>query len=286
MGNAKRAPEGPAGVLETLHTVIDGSDVEQFEPVVAQDAFVLSPMAEGVLIGRAAVLDDVQARLGRATRSNEIHLLSAEPVIHVSDSGRCAWLWDQLEVGAVPGDPPVAVRLTAVLEATEGSWQLTAAHWSVPIPNDTAKALLKQGRLAPGMALADRLEPGADRLAEALETALGNIASLPGLYSMGSDQVTIGSAREEVILGPAARPAWQEFVGFGPTFARRGGIRGGLTRDASFGWLATHLDITFDLPMPYRFYIWRQRANDWEIMASHDSLSVDPCEMRDVNRPD
>lgn len=55
----------------------------------------------------------------------------------------------------------------------------------------------------------------------------------------------------------------------------RGGIDGGLSLDGTTAWLATQIDITFDRPMPYRFFfIWHREDGGWQLVVSHDSASL------------
>jgi len=98
------------------------------------------------------------------------------------------------------------------------------------------------------------------------------------LYTTRPDAVTIGSAVDEVFLAAAGQDAWRQFVRSPPGFAVRGGLRGAISPDGRTAWLATHLDITFELTTPYRFfYIWVREQDDWKIVVSHDSVSVDPA---------
>ncbi len=107
---------------------------------------------------------------------------------------------------------------------------------------------------------------------DALGEALADPATIPSLYSTGGDVTAVGSAADEVFVGPQVRAAWEEFIGYGPKLGWRGG-RIAVLVEPDVGWMASHIDISFDRTTPYRFfYIWRREADSWRVALSHDSL--------------
>ena len=62
------------------------------------------------------------------------------------------------------------------------------------------------------------------------------------------------------------------------TFAVRGGIRRAVSADGCTVWMATHIDLSSGLTVPYRlFFIWLNEKDEWKIVVSHDAVSVDPA---------
>jgi len=248
--------------------------------LVDTDAFVLGAPADAVCTGSADLVADLRRWFARA-KGRELRVRASEALLGVGDSGRSAWFFDQFVVEVV-GDygvlGHVPIRLTGLL-VRNGGWRLAAAHWSVPLPsNEHQHTLLKAGTLPAGIALRHELGPDVQPLARRLGEALARPRALPALYATRQDAVTIGSAVDEVFLAAAGQDAWRQFVSSPPGLAVRGGLRGAMSPDGGTAWLATHIDITFELTTPYRFfYIWVREQDDWKIVVSHDSVSVDPA---------
>src|SRR5215212_2017944 len=263
--------------IREIYRAVEAGDLDTIATHIAPDGFGMSGEANGIFIGREPLASELSGWLERTRPGSGLRLESTDLRVSLSASGRSGWLWDQLRIGRAGEDADIVVRITALVGLQGSTWQIIAAHWSVPISNERTKALLKEGRLLIGRQLDDDARPGAESLMRALDAGIKEITTYPALYSTADEQVTIGSAVEEIFRGAAARTGWQEFVGWGPKLSRRGGVRGGLTPDGMLGWLATHIDITFDLTTPYRFfYIWRLDGTEWNVIASHDSVSVDP----------
>ena len=48
----------------------------------------------------------------------------------------------------------------------------------------------------------------------------------------------------------------------------------GVSASHELGWVGTHVDISFDITRPYRFFIVYARTNGhWEMVSIHDSVS-------------
>jgi ketosteroid isomerase-like protein len=274
------AAAATAAVVRDLRAAIRHGDAPRVGELVVADAFVLGAPADAVCTSRPDLVADLRRRFARA-KGKDLRVRSSEVLLGVSDSGHSAWFFDRFVVEVV-GDHGVLhrvpIRLTGLL-VRNGVWRLAAAHWSVPLPsNEYQYALLEAGTLPAGIALQHELGPDAQPLARRLEDALARPRALPALYATRQDAVTIGSAVDEVFLAAAGQEAWRQFVSSPPGFAVRGGLRGAMSPDGGTAWLATHIDITFELTTPYRFFfIWVREQDDWKIVVSHDSVSVDPA---------
>jgi hypothetical protein len=148
----------------------------------------------------------------------------------VSDSGRSAWVFDQIEVEAPCDDSPwgpVPVRLTALLDDEDGR-RVRAAHWSIPLPSNAKQQELRAaGKLPDGAPFEESVPPEVGSLADRLRHALTGNAPVPELYSVRDEAITIGSVTDEIFPGPAGKVAWEKFIDLDPRLEVRGGIRGG-----------------------------------------------------------
>jgi ketosteroid isomerase-like protein len=283
-----QAKEGvaPQDAIEELYEALEGWDLAALEGLITPNVFVLPGTAEPAIEGARALVTELRQWLRRAERASvELRIRSLNRLSGASDSERSAWVFDQVEVEVlrnrtVAGTTPV--RVTALLVDDRG-WRLAAIHWSIPTPsNEEQRNWLREGKLPAGVGLEQSMPPDLRPLAERLTRCLRDRQSLPELYSTRPEAVTIGSTIDEVFLGGSAKEAWKRFVDLQPRLAIRGGIRGAQTPDRTVAWLATHIDISFQYTMPYRFfYIWFLERDDWKIVVSHDSVSMEPDPVED-----
>lgn len=256
--------------IRDLYAASEGGDVSAVGALLTPEVFVLPGSAAAAIEGRDAV----------AAALHGLRIRSSGMSSGASDSGRSAWVFDQIEVYA-PSDEstsgPVTMRLTALLDDGDG-WHVRAAHWSVPLPSNAKQQELRAaGKLPDGAALEESVPAEVNALADRLRHALTGHAPVPELYSVRDEAITIGSVADEIFPGAAGKAAWEKFMDLDPRFEVRGGMRGGITPDGSAAWLATQIDIIFSLIAPYRFfYVWMRENGDWKIVVSHDSVSNCP----------
>jgi ketosteroid isomerase-like protein len=264
----------PEQALDALYEAARSGDQAALGALIAEDAFVLTETADGGRRGRdeiaRALIDAVHAGVRHA---GSPQIKQRERSISVSASGRTAWAYERVDlvpsVGAAASAP--SLRLTLLLTRAHG-WRLAAGHWSTPISNAASHALIDEGKLPMAVVLPEDVGADAEPFVAAIGEALASPQSIPSLYSTGGDVRAIGSAVDEVFVGPQVKPAWEEFIGYGPRLAWRGGRVAALS-EPDVGWLASHIDISFDRTTPYRFfYIWRREADEWRVVVSHDSL--------------
>jgi len=274
------AAEMAQGTLRSLYEAIEARDLGPLEELLVEDAFALPGTADGGIVGRASVIEDLESRLARGRAAGAgLRLRVIESHAGASHTGSSAWVFDQIEVvtrldGRVVGVTPV--RVTALL-SDEDEWRLRAWYWSVPVEsNEEQRALLHEGRLSPSVPLRESLPQPVRELAEMIARGIAGERDMSELVACGEDVVTIGSTVEEIYLGAQVRPAWQRFIALRPRSELRGGMRGSLTPDGSAAWLATHIDITLAVTTPYRlFYIWLLQEQGWRIVLSHNAVPWD-----------
>jgi hypothetical protein len=274
------ARSSASGVLDLVYRTVESADEVTLRSCLTPDAFVLAPEAGGVLDSANAVVADLASRARSLhDRGRTLQIEVAQRLVGVTDSGS-GWVFDQLVVklGAEGGvDRDLIVRVTALVVNGPTGLRVAAAYWSVPYETqDEQDAVKHAGRLRPGAELPEGVGVGAEALVELLVSALARPSTLPGLYSVGSGAVTIGSVVDEVFEGSTGRAAWQEFVQFVSAFAPRGPIRARLVT-ADLGWVAANIGIG-EPPTPYRFfYVWHREGEDWRIVVSHDGVSRSAC---------
>ena len=169
------------------------------------------------------------------------------------------------------------IRLTGLV-VRDQDWRLAAAYWSIPLrSNDYQYTLLEEGKLQAGVALENQVAPEAQSLAQSLVQVMAQPHLMPELYSTREDAFTIGSTLDEFFLGAEGKNWVQEIVLLPLQFAVRGGIRSAVVPDGCTTWMATHIDLSAGLTVPYRFfYIWLREQDEWKIVVSHDAVSIDP----------
>ena len=158
-------------------------------------------------------------------------------------------------------------------------WQLSAAFWSIPVQsNEIQYSLLYDGKIHAGIPLDDQISPDAQCLAQYLIQTMVEPLTLPELYATRIDAFTIGRTIDEIFHEPDGKNWVKEIVQLPLTFAVRGGIRRAVSADGCTVWMATHIDLSSGLTVPYRlFFIWLNEKDEWKIVVSHDAVSVDPA---------
>jgi hypothetical protein len=136
---------------------------------------------------------------------------------------------------------------------------------------------LQNKKIQAGIALEDQVSPGALSFTQSLVKVMAQPSSMPELYSTREDAFTIGSTSDEVFHAAEGKAWVQQIVMLPLKFALRGGIRSTVTPDGCMAWLATHIDLSGGLTVPYRFfYVWLCEQGEWKIVVSHDAVSIDP----------
>jgi hypothetical protein len=264
----------PGDGLDLLYAGAQSGDLARLKTLIADDAYVLTDAADGERRGGEQVAQALMDTFHAGMRAGANRQIKRQRSISASASGRAAWAFEQVELEQVVGGATISVsfRFTLLLARADDGWRLAAGHWSSPISNEASHALVERGKLPTAVALDDDVAESAAPFVNALGDALADPAIIPSLYSAGDDVRAVGSAADEVFVGSNVRSAWEEFIGYGPKLGWRGGRVAALV-EPEVGWMASHIDITFDKTRPYRFfYIWRREEGGWRVALSHDSL--------------
>jgi ketosteroid isomerase-like protein len=265
--------------VRELHEAIEHKEALRLGELAVPDVFVLGSAAEAVSIGRDQFVSHLQSQFEQAGEAL-LRVQSMQVEVGLCDSGRSAWFLDRFVIDILNKQeisPSFPIRLTGLLEY-EQDWRLAAAYWSIPLrDNDYQYSLLEEGKIRAGVALEDQVAVGTQPLVQSLANVMAEPAAMPGLYSTQEDSFTIGSTVDEVFHGVDGKGWVQEIVQLPLKFAIRGGIRSGVSQDGSTAWMATHIDLSGGLTVPYRFfYAWLREKDGWRIVVSHDGVSIDP----------
>jgi ketosteroid isomerase-like protein len=268
-------------IVREFHKAIEEKDVQRMGELVLADIFVFGAATEAISIGRDQFVTHLNNLFLRAEVS-QLCVLSLQIEVGLCDSDRSAWFLDRFVV-EIMGDQETPqrfpIRFTGLLVRDQG-WHLAAAYWSIPLrDNEYQYSLLENGKIQKGIALEDHVTPEARALAQILAKVMDQPSSMPELYATREDAFTIGSTVEEVFHAAEGKNWVQEIVQLPLQFAVRGGIRGAVAPDGCMAWLATHIDLSGGLTVPYRFfYIWLREQDEWKIVVSHDAVSIDPID--------
>jgi ketosteroid isomerase-like protein len=267
--------------VQDLHTAIQNKDTHRLGQLVLPDVFVFGPAAAAVSVGREQFVAHLRSHFERV-RDAHLRLRSEDIQAGLCDSGHSAWILDRFILDIVKGQEVLCsypVRLTALLVRGQ-DWRLAAAYWSIPLrDNEYQYSLIVDGKIQAGAALEDRVTPQAQPLAESILKAMAEPPLLPQLYSTRADAFTIGSTVDEVFFGADGKNFVAEIAGLPIKFAVRGGIQAAVAPDGCMAWLATHIDLTGRVSMPYRFlFVWLRELDSWKIVISHDAVSIDPAD--------
>jgi len=261
--------------LRELHHAIESKDIKRLGDLVVPDVFVLGSTADAVAMDRDSFITDVQV-LFEQLKDKKIQLHGSHINVGLCSSGRSAWFLDRFVVAGAR-DQDIPIRLTGLLVQDHG-WHLSAASWSIPMrDNDYQVELLATGKIPPGVAMQDRVSLTAQPLAENITKVMSQPTLMPALYSTRPDAFTIGSTVDEVFFGADGKNWVNEIVHLSLKFAVRGGFQSAISPDGCTAWLATNIDLSGGLTVPYRFfYVWLREQDEWNIVLSHDAVCIDP----------
>ena len=267
--------------VRKLHNAVEHKDIKWFGEFSTPDVFVLGSAADAVFNDRTQFLQGLQGLFAKL-QDKDLLLHATETRVGICSSGRTAWFLDRFNVD-VPGDndqpSSIPVRLTGLL-VRDQDWHLSAASWSIPLrDNDYQYELLAAGKIPPGVAMQNRVSPAAQPLGEIIHKVMAQPSLMPSFYSTYPDTFTIGSTVDEVFFGPEGKNWVGEIVQLPLRFAVRGGIQAAVSPDGCTAWLAANIDLSGGLTVPYRFfYIWLLGQDGWQIVLSHDAVSIDPLD--------
>jgi hypothetical protein len=194
-------PLSTVGDLMTAqHAAIARADRKALAGLIAPGAFGFGVDADEVAAGRDAVLIQLVHDLGAPPRGGFTVESTARTV---GESRGHAWIAEQLDIG----DGKHALRSFAITELAaqiDGSWQIVALHWAVPVDDATAERLAIANQLPVPLAVPDRHDSAAD-LDQAARAAFATRAAFADARSERDDAFNFGSGGERAQGGTAIK---------------------------------------------------------------------------------
>jgi ketosteroid isomerase-like protein len=282
MSNSENNQTQIKAFLQEFHSAIAHKNAQRLSELVVDDVFMFGAAANAVSVGESQLIMEFHSYFEQA-KDIQFHIQSSETKIGLSDSGQSAWFFNQffINVAGKKKECDVPIRFTGLL-TLDSDWRLAAGYWSIPLrSNEYQYSLLQDVKIPLGIVLDSQVSPEAEALAQRLAESMQQPSLMPELYSTRDDAFTIGSTVDEVFFAADGKDFVQQITGLPLKFAIRGGVHGKVSADGCTAWMGTHIDIVGEITMPYRFfYVWLLEQGKWEIVVSHDAVSVDPFNSR------
>jgi hypothetical protein len=255
-GAARRAPEAggggvaikPLGTVGELmlaqHAAIARADARAIAALLAASAFGFGVEADEVADGRDAVSAQLVRDLGAPPSAG--FTVESRALAIGEDRGH-AWIAEQLEIGG-GGREPRSFAVTELAASINGSWQVVALHWAIPVDDTTAEHLAILSRLPRPQPIADR-QAGSGELDQAVRAAFANRAAFADAHSERIDAFNYGSGGERAHGGAAIKRIFTRLkaqlrIRDGARVAAGGAWDPAQKTEPWIGWAALNVDYT------------------------------------------
>lgn len=264
-------------VLRSHFEAFQRGDIDAWSAILSPDVFFTAADPAGVFTTRDSISARMRQDLSRVAESGiSLAIQPTDSRIWVTDDGQTAGATFALDYSVTYQARTFAYRLRSsyLLERDSAGWKALAVQYSQPVSYDTLFMLLVRHQIPAARPVGGQIPPAMAAIEQQFRSDIRDITAAaimpsaavvtPGGLITGSDQT-----RRELAqwLGPA-----------GSVTAPEHGVRGGLNRRGSVGWLATNLYVpVFAGPenavAPMRaFVVYRLQGNRWVLAQA--SLSV------------
>jgi hypothetical protein len=252
-------------------------DIDSWSGILRVSVFFTAADPANVFTSRDSVSARMRQDLAKVSESGiTLVIQPSSSRIWVSDDGRAAGATYELGYSATYQNQtfPYRLRSSYLLERDTTGWKVLAAQYSRPVRYDTLFMALVQHLVSGSAPVGGETAPSAQAVVQQFRADIRDVSQAefapevtvvtPGSVASGPDQ-----ARRELAewLGPVGNATEQGT-----------GMRGGLTRTGSVGWVATNLTVpVFAGPesatAPIRaLFVYRLDAGRWKLAQA--SLSV------------
>ena len=282
--------ENPAPQPDTLalRATVDSAMVDHFRAFERRDDATWSSfLADDAYFTEADPANSFEsreaARQKTATGFEQIRemgiTIAIRPLEHwtwVAHTGQVAVSIYDLDYDASYQNQSFSYRLRAsyFLERDSSGWRARAAQYSRPIAYDTLFMALIRRAVPPPPSVGGSVPPAMEALVQQFRTDIHDIGS-----AAFAEEVTVVSPGTIVQGAESGRRELVQWMGpVGSATDRGDGLRGGLDRPGTVGWIAANLNVpVFAGPesaqAPMRaLFVYRLAGARWEII--HASLSV------------
>jgi ketosteroid isomerase-like protein len=286
-GSTSRAPTAPKqqavdgakaekdakGLVTEIYATIGHGDVDGLMTLFVPSLVVFGPRRADALATRADALVALKQLL-YATQKQKPSVRSSALAVVPSPSGRSAWAFDLVDVGARE------LAITTVLSNADDIWLVTAVSVAALEPAKAVRAAQKRDAVVPpGMAAAVKVEPSVRGAVDKFTRGLADQRAWGDELSRRSDAVVVGPARGELARGKQEiKKLWKKRARANVHEALAGEISAAATPDGELAWVTAPV-VRFsddDEPLPLRvFAVFEKRDGDYALVALHESLAVD-----------
>jgi hypothetical protein len=176
--------------ITTFHTALAHAKADELAALVDPKAFAFGVEGHELAEGRDAVVAMLRTDLGAAPAAGFEVMPRFHQAGHDAD---VAWFAEELRVG------PKTYVMTAVAGLRANEWTISAMHWAIAMPNETAYRLAREGSLGVPDAIPDAHDDSP--LATAMRTAFASKPSFVEARSTRPEAFNFGSAPGERIIG-------------------------------------------------------------------------------------
>ncbi|MGN6110086.1 MAG: nuclear transport factor 2 family protein [Kofleriaceae bacterium] len=185
-------------LLDAQRAALSAGDFAALAATLAPNAFSIGVSADAIAEGRDAIAAAMRRDLGELPPDQVIVESKLE---EIGQRGNHAWIAQELEIDVL-GRGARRYAVTQLAAALDGTWQVIAWHWAIPIPNDTAERLAALDGLAAPAPLAGVVD-GPPELVAAVRAAFASRRAFAEARSDDPRGFNFGSAPGERIVGGA-----------------------------------------------------------------------------------
>jgi hypothetical protein len=278
-GSTKPSPRRSLGSIGDLmlaqHAAIGKADPRALAALLAAGAFGFGVNASEIADGRDAVSAQIAHDLGTPPAAG--FTVESKALAIGEDRGH-AWIAEQLEVGD-RGHEPRSFAITELAALIDGSWQIVALHWAVPVDDATAERLAVGSRLPPPRAITNR-QAGSGELDQAVRAAFADRTAFADAFSERIEAFNYGSGGERGHGGTAIRRIFSRLkaklrIRDGVQVVAGGAWDPGQKSEPRIGWAALNVDYTSrtragtDVTQAFRVLaVLVKEARGWKIVQT------------------
>lgn len=264
-------------VMRNHFEAFQRGDIDSWSGILADSVFFTAADPASVFDNRDSVSARMRQDLGRVAESGiTLAIRPASSSIWATEDGRTAGATYELDYSATYQAQTFQYRLrSSYLLARETSgWKVLAAQYSRPVAYDTLFMSLVQHRVSINAPVGDRVSSAVGTVVQQFRTDIHDISHA----AIASDATVLTPGSRASGRDDAKRELAEWLGPVGSATEQGNGLRGGLNRAGTVGWIATNLYVpVFAGPesatAPVRaFFVYRLEGNRWELAQA--SLSV------------
>lgn len=264
-------------VMRNHFAAFQRGDIDSWSAILADSVFFTAADPASVFDNRDSVSARMREDLGRVAESGiTLAIRPTSSSIWTSQDGRTAGATYELDYSATYQARTFQYRLRSsyLLERETTGWKVLAAQYSRPVSYDTLFMSLVQHRVSNNAPVGGQVSSAVGAVLQQFQADIRDISQ--AVITPDATVLTPGSRASDP---DDAKRALAEWLGpVGSATEQGNGLRGGLNRAGTVGWIATNLYVpVFAGPesaiAPVRaFFVYRLSGNRWELAQA--SLSV------------